>query len=290
VTSATQERASSSAYGFRVTLAGIDGVLPDLPDASPDDDDVTVDLRLATGWQREWRVEDDRVLLATRSGNVFDVAREPRHLRLSMPMRPSLEALVHPVLTVPMSIFARWRGDVTLHGGAFHHGGAAWCVLGERTAGKSSMLGILGDFGVPILADDLVVITDGDVRAGPRCVDLRPDLAAQLPAARDLGMVGTRPRLRLATPPGPARSRLAGIFLLEWGDDEAPSVTPLTMAERLALLYRQEAIALLEFSDRGKVMDLVGLPMWRLSRRRDWRATPGARDLLLSTAADHAGR
>jgi hypothetical protein len=203
------------------------------------------------------------------------------------PLPFSPEALVHPVLTIPLSILAHWRGDVTLHGGAFIHADGAWGIVGEREAGKSSMLAALAERGVPIAADDLLVVDDGWVRAGPRCVDLRPDVASHLPSARDLGVVGTRPRFRLSTPPAPARSRLRGLFVLEWHEEPEPQLVPMTTQERLFVIYRQESIALLGFAEGGKVVELLELPMWRFRRRRDWRATPAAVDRLLAAAEDH---
>jgi hypothetical protein len=263
-------------------------MLPDLVGVSDEEPSVTVDVRLASIVTSEERVEDDRVALLTRGGTGILVRRDPPEIAILAPLEISPEALVHPVLTVPLSILARWRGDVALHGGGFHHADAAWGVIGERTAGKSSMLGLLGDRGVPIVADDLLVIDDGWVRAGPACVDLRPDVAPYMPAARDLGVVGSRPRHRLATPPAPGRSRLGGIFVLEWHDDPEPALTVMPMAERLQRLYKHESIALMGFAPPGKVLELLGVPMWRFARRRDWAATDAAVAGLLEAAAAHA--
>lgn len=282
-------RPPSGAYGFRLILAGSEVVLPDLVGVSDETPAVEVDVRLASIVTSEQRVEADRVALLTRGGTGILVRRDPPEVAILAPLEITAEALVHPVLTIPLSILARWRGDVALHGGAFHHAGATWGVIGERTAGKSSMLGLLGDRGVPIVGDDLLVIDDdGWVRAGPRCVDLRPDVAPHMPAARDLGVVGSRPRHRLSTPAAPARSRLSGIFVLEWHDAPEPALTSIAMAERLRLLYRHESIALMGFAPPGRVLDLLGVPMWRLARRRDWGATDAAVAGLLEAAAAHA--
>lgn len=209
------------------------------------------------------------------------VRRDPPSVEIVAPVTLSAEALVHPMLTAPFSMLARWRGDVTLHGGAFVHAGGAWAVVGERTAGKSSLLGMLATRGLPIAADDLLTIDDGWLRAGPTCVDLRPDVAERLPSSRDLGVVGTRPRFRLSATPAPSRSRLLGVIVLEWHEGPEPAFLAMAAAERLQTLYRQEAIALLGFAQPHKFMDLLGLPMWRFRRRRDWESTPAAVDRLL---------
>jgi hypothetical protein len=229
-------------------------------------------------------VEPDRVVMSTERAAVIAVERDPASIELILPYHATVEALVHPLITIPISIHARWRGDITLHGGAFHHAGGAWGVLGERTAGKSSMLGVLGDQGVPIAADDLLVIDDGWVRVGPSCVDLRPDVAERLPDARYIGEIGTRPRYRLDAEPAPHRTPLRGFFFLEWHEEDEPSLEPMTMAERLKVLYRQESIALIGFAEPQKFVELIGLPMWRLRRRPTWDATPRAVEVLLGAA------
>jgi hypothetical protein len=274
-------------YGFRLIVNGSIAPLPGLLPAEDGDIEVAVTARLGSAPDTIRDVQEGLVVMTTARSAAILVHRDPAAIELLLPYHATAEALVHPLLTIPLSILARWRGDITLHGGAFHHAGGTWGVLGERTAGKSSMLGVLGDRGVPIAADDLLVIDHGWVRAGPACVDLRPDLAERLPAARYIGEIGTRPRYRLDTPAAPYRTPLRGFFVLEWHDDDEPVVEPMSMAERLNVLYRQEAIALVGFAAPHKFVELVGLPMWRLRRRAEWSATPRAVDALLS-AADQA--
>ena len=68
----------------------------------------------------------------------------------------------------PAAVFARWRGLETLHGGAFvDDRGGAWAVLGDRGAGKSSLLAALALAGHEVVADDLLVLDGGDCFAGP---------------------------------------------------------------------------------------------------------------------------
>jgi len=263
--------------------------LPDLVPLTGDVPEVTVTCRLASAIGNLDDVADSHVVLTTRGGMGTVVHRDPRAVELLTPVTLSMEALVHPLLTVPLAILARWRGDITLHGGGFVHAGAAWGLVGERTAGKSTMLAVLGDRGVPIVADDLLVIDDGWVRAGPSCVDLRPDVAVHLPSARDLGELGSRPRMRLATPPSPDRAPLRGLFVLEWHDDAEPELVAMTTWERIQLIHRQEAIGLLGAAEPGKVMDLLEVPMWRFRRKRQWGGTPAAVEALLAAAVPHAG-
>jgi hypothetical protein len=276
------------AYGFRLVLVEPEADLPDLVPVSGAEPLVPIVCRFAAAVEDVTEVQDGLVALMSRKGLGTRVHREPRSIEIYSPVPTSAEALVHPLLTVPLAVLARWRGDVTLHGGAFVHAGAAWAILGERTAGKSSMLAVLGARGIPIAADDLLVIDDGWVRSGPSCVDLRPDMAAQLPQARDLGYVGTRPRARLATPPAPARIPLGGVFLMEWHDEPEPELLEMPTMERLQLIYGQESVGILGKVAPDKVMRLLEVPFWRFRRRRSWEDTPRAVERLLEVAAAEA--
>jgi hypothetical protein len=229
--------------------------------------------------------EENRIATGRRGDSLLEVRGDPAAIRIDLPETVSDEALVHPLLTVPISILARWRGDLTLHAGAFEHAGRAWGVVGGREAGKSTTLARLSQRGCPLLADDLLVLDGDDVRAGPTCVDLRPDVAQRIPGARSMGEVGGRERFRLSTPEGAVRASLAGIFLLEWGQDEGVRVDQIAPPEALQVIFRQEYIALLGPTDPAKVLELMKAPMWRVSRPRDWSRADEVIDEVLAVAA-----
>lgn len=250
-------------------------------------EEVAVTWRRASSVTTAGELGKDRIVLADRHGSALRMRREPADVVLDIPDAISARALVHPILAVPLSLLARWRGYVTLHAGAFHANGA-WGVLGDRTAGKSSMLAALAARGVPIVSDDLLVIHEGFALAGPRCVDLRPDVTERFPSADSLGVVGGRPRFRLSTPPAPARTPLRGFFVLEWTASRTPELAPIGMQDRLKLLYGQEYMGLVGAADPRKIVELVGLPAWRLRRPRDWDATSGVVDRLLELTGDQA--
>ena len=187
-----------------------------------------------------------------------------------------------------MSILARWRGDLTLHAGAFFANGRAWAVMGEREAGKSTALAQLAERGCPLLADDLLVVDEGVVRAGPACIDLRPDVAERMPGARYLGEVGDRPRYRLSARAGPARAQLGGFFLMGWGEEPTVSADPVPASEALRIVYEQEYIGLLGPADPARVLDLLGVPMWRIRRPADWSFTDETAQRMLEISARDA--
>jgi len=232
-------------------------------------------------------VGEERVLLAVKGQITLEVLRRSRAVSVALPQMPTPDAIVHPVATTPLALLARWRGDAALHAGAVVHDGGAYGICGGRGAGKSTTLALLARRGLPIAADDLLVVRHGDVLAGPRCVDLRHDVAARFPDARFLGIVGARERHRLSTPPAPARVPLRGIFLLEWGTGPELKASLLTLEERASLVHELDYAALVGLPHPEALLDLLALPMWRFTRPRDWAASTEALDHLMCTASGH---
>jgi hypothetical protein len=183
--------------------------------------------------------------------------------------------LVHPFLTAIGAIFALWHGHEALHGGAFVHDGGAWGLIGEREAGKSSMLAALATAGEPILTDDLLVVAGDRAFAGPRCVDLRPSAPAALALDGRTEPVrgGERRRLRL----GPVEPELPlrGLIFLAWGRDL--ELRPLAPSERLERLSPERCIP---GTDPTRLLDLLRLPAWLLQRPHGWSSLEPAVELL----------
>jgi hypothetical protein len=261
-------------------------VLPSLTQVTGDAEVVRVSWCQATALEDAREIGPDSVRLSYRHGGSLLVRREPAEVEFAVPQAMTPEMLVHPLATMPLSVLAHWRGDTTLHGGAFLHGDGAWGICGDRAAGKSTMLALLGARGVPIVADDLLAINARDVVSGPRCVDLRSDVASRFPQARSLGKVGNRIRYRLDTAPTPERVPLRGIFLLEWADSSEPEVAALPIRHRIALLHAQRYSTLFSDADGG-LMRLLDLPMLRFRRSRRWDRADEAVDRLLAAADAH---
>ncbi|HEY7472283.1 MAG TPA: hypothetical protein VIE68_08050 [Gemmatimonadota bacterium] len=270
------------AYGFRLSCPQAGDPLPNLIEVDPSAPLITVFWRHASTVRDIEEVGERRVAYGFRGATTYHVEREPPVIGFDIPLVPSPAALVHPLLTIGVSVLARWRGDVTLHAGAFETAAGAWAVMGAREAGKSSILASIGERGHPVVADDLLAIQDGSVWAGPSCVDLRPDTVGRFKTAESMGVVGGRPRFRLATRPGRARLPLKGFFVLDWTSGDDIRIDPLPARERVQWLYRQEYIRLVGFSDPTKMLPLVALPAWRLTRPRDWEATDAAVERVLA--------
>ncbi len=278
------------AYGFRLAYPEAPEPPANLIEVDPESPLVTVTWRHASTVRDIEEVSDNRVAYGFRGATTYLVERDPPRLGFDIPYIPPIDALVHPLLTIGISVLARWRGDVTLHAGAFETATGAWGFFGAREAGKSSMLASLGERGYPVVADDLLAVQDGLVWAGPSCVDLRADTAARFSDAGYMGIVGGRPRWRLPTSPGSSRVPLRGFFVLDWHEDPAITVEPLTTQERLQWIYRQEYIRLVGFADPAKMVPLVALPAWRLRRPRDWEATQDALDRVVETTREWTTR
>lgn len=280
-------RPAAGAYGFRLLLDGA-GDEDDLIAVGADAPAVRVTTHRASFAADREEVGAERVVFGAAGGSGFCVDRDPASIDVFIPAELSRAALVHPILTVPISVLARWTGAVTLHAGAFEAHGGAWAVLGGREAGKSTTLASMAANGCPVLADDLLVVDGLEVRSGPRCVDLRPDVAHRFAGSRVVGEVGGRERHRLRTRAGSPAAPLRGFVELRWHDDPGVRIERMPTGELLRLLYGQEYIGLLGAADPVKVLDLLAVPAWRVSRRRDWSATGELDERLLALAAANA--
>ncbi|WP_433228174.1 hypothetical protein ACQP2H_18200 [Micromonospora sp. CA-248260] len=178
------------------------------------------------------------------------------------PLAP--DVLAHPYLAPVATVFNRWAGRETFHSGAFVHAGRAWAVVGPRTAGKSSLLAALAARDVPVVADDILVVDQTEVYAGPRCIDLREPVPGPVLSTRT---VRSGERLRVALPPIADRTPLGGWLFLGW--DRTPTTTPVPPAELLARLAGCRSWPRLP-TDPTALLGIAALPAWDLSRPRDW--------------------
>jgi hypothetical protein len=77
--------------------------------------------------------------------------------------------------------------------------------------GESTLLAGLANAGIPIVTDDVLVLSNGAAIAGPRCSDLRPDVKRfGLGAA----VRPSDPRNRISLPPITAGHPLVGVIHL----------------------------------------------------------------------------
>jgi hypothetical protein len=253
------------AYGLHLpALADAADVLVDAPEHWSD---WHVELATGRGRPAEF-VDDARARLLCKPSGWVDVDRASSTSTLHLPTKPAAYEIVQPRLGMSAVIAAHWRGNYSFHAGVFLAAGAAWGVLGDRGAGKSSLLATLALMGVPVLADDALIL-DGrrKVLAGPRCIDLRKQAATALGMGESIGVVGTRERFRMRLAPVPCEVHLGGFICLEWGKTAFAPVSPERRAGALAQSF---ALRLPERSEQAYValMELLGLPMMRFRRPR----------------------
>lgn len=274
----TERTSSTGAYGFRIE--GLDEAGQVLMTAPPD----WPRLRVAHGEDRERPalefVSRDRAEVWLADGAWAELDREAGAAKLRGARAVPDSAIVHPYLAPVVLVMARWLGREGFHGGAIVAGGGAWVVLGEKEAGKSTTLARLAERGVPVVSDDVIILDDLTVFAGPRSIDLRPDAARRLGVGESLGRVGNRERWRVPLAPIVPELPLLGWITLEWGDEI--SCEPLRGRVRLAALLPHRGVRAASL-DPAALVRLTELPHLRLRRPRDWGASEDALERLLAT-------
>lgn len=213
-----------------------------------------------------------------------EVDRDDAAITFVTPGRLLDHAVLHPYLAFPAAVFAVWQGRVALHAGAVVTADRAIALLGAKGAGKSTLVATLAQLGADVLTDDLLVVDSASLQAfaGPRSVDLRPDMATAATTV-DIGVVGARPRHRFTPAPVPWSVPLSGVVHLRVGDGLA--VQPVPAADRLSALAEVAALGPTRLPSLG-ALALAALPTWRLSRpRRAGTPITAPAELLLDLVA-----
>jgi hypothetical protein len=227
-------------------------------------------------------VTHDRAELNLRAGGRVILDRDPLLARYAVPRPLSPDELVHPYLSPAAAVVSHWMGRLAFHAGAFVGSDGTWGLVGDREAGKSSTLAWLALNGHQIVADDVLILHDGTAYAGPRSIDLRQDAAGRFGVGRALGVVGTRPRWRIALPPVDSELPFRGWIFLAWG--ERLESVRLGASECLRRLMAQLALRV-PAANPAYLLDLATLPAWELRRPRDWRLLDRSGELLGAVAA-----
>lgn len=236
--------------------------------------------------EQEW-LWPGRARLRVSGDGWMELDAGTREAVLHVPPGTSDAALVHPYLSLIAAMAAYWRGWDYLHAGGIVVDGGVWGVFGQRGAGKTSTLTLLGDRdGVEVLADDVLVVDrERTAYAGPRCTDLRADAAAWLARGDDIGVVGGRRRWRVPLGPVDPELPFRGWVELCWGERVAVSEPP--PSERFSALAANLAVRLVP-PDAADLLRLADLPFVRLSRPRDFDRLGMALDVLLDAIASPA--
>lgn len=197
----------------------------------------------------------------------------------------SPDLLAHPYLGPVAVGFNRWAGREAFHAAAFAEQGHAWIVVGARTAGKSTLTAALAAAQLDILADDIVIADGTHAFAGPRSIDLRERLPAEVAAHWPSGHRPATParsqtRWRVGLPPVAPRWPLGGWIFLRWGQEL--SMIPMPVSITMGRVARWRSLPALE-SDPATILALGALPAWELTRPKRWAELPETVELLRHT-------
>ena len=252
---------SRGAYGLAVD--GLADTGRWLQPVDPDSPRLDVQVRPGPADPRPHRLDRHIADLPLLGGGRMVLRRGEGVVRYCMPVPLTDAELVHPFLAPAAAAFWTWEGALALHAAALLTPAGALLVFGAKGSGKSTTLAALAAQGTPVVADDLAVVRDGLVAAGPRGIDLRTG-AAGLGEWR--GQV-VRPsgggRLRLSLPPVAAHSPVAGIVLLAWGDEVR--LRPVAPGARIGVLAAQRSFPGLG-ADPVALLELAALPTAELVR------------------------
>lgn len=254
------------AYGLR--LVGLDAARALLVSAQAAWPTLTVSSCVGVSPPSlEW-VGRDRARLCLQTGGRIEIDWRLRRALFTTPRKLSHAELVHPYLAPVADLAAHWLGRESLHAGAVVVDGGAWAVLGDRGAGKSSLLALLALAGHGIVCDDALVLDEqGRALAAPRSIDLRPEAARRLGVGESLGVVGSRERYRLTIGAVPAAVPLRGFVVLAW--DGRVAVRRVGAERRLREMAAHRAVRIAP-ADPGRLIELSSLPMVELTRPRAW--------------------
>jgi hypothetical protein len=228
-------------------------------------------------------IREDGATIANPAATLL-VDRARSEVRVRSPAPVPVAEIIHPCLWPVAAVFARWRGAETLHAGAFAapQRPGAWAVMADSGGGKTSFLAALALAGVEVIVDDLLVVERQEFLAGPRSLDLRPEVAERLGLMGATIPVRSTSRRRFALAPCEARWPVVGFVELGWGEDVA--VERLRPSAALAALARYRRVLGLG-TEFAELLELVARPVLRLTRPRIWASAPVAVQRLLEAVA-----
>lgn len=199
------------------------------------------------------------------------VTRHPLAARISAARPISTNELIHPLMVYVGAAVAHWTQRTSFHAAAVVLGGKAWLFLGPPHAGKSTLAASLHARGHVVMADDLAVLDDRTVLAGPPVADLREAAARHLATKAVVSSGRGRIRWRADLGDAPYEVPLGGFVSLAWS--EKTQMRRADAAERLTALARSDALWSGPVTTTA-FLDLLDAPFYVLERKEDW-ATMG---------------
>lgn len=264
----------AGAYGLRVEGLGPTGLAVAAPDSWPP---VSVVQRVQPPHRRPYRLHAGGAEVPLIGDSSLEVEREPLRATFCVPTPLDDDELLHPYFAAPAAWFGHWLGRDSFHAGCIGAGGRAYGIVGNKEAGKSSLLAWFAGRGFEVVSDDMVVVAAETVFTGPRCIDLRPQTVAALQETPVAAPVRGGSRQRVLLPDAPHEWPLGGWVFLSWGPRvELRAVPP---RDRLARLAPHRVLHVLPH-DPAALLPLAALPAWELTRPRRWDAMDDVLDAV----------
>lgn len=265
---------TGSAYGINTSI-DVTGLLNTPP--NPAYPNITLTREVVETTPVEVTITDSSADLNLRGGGTVHIEKDPLSatFRRSTPI-PDAQ-LIHPLLSPVAVTVAKWLGREAFHCGAFIKDGRVWGVLGDREMGKSSLLAWLDREGMPILADDILVVSENVCFAGPRSLDLREPTVEALGLHDKVELVRNDERMRMRLKPCPMEAELGGWITLGWGELRVTSVTPKEKMAKIA----PHAGWLIPHPDPSAMLKLISFPMFEFVRPKDWSQQRASAEALV---------
>lgn len=267
---------SWGAYGLTLPDAPAEG-LASAPSHWPE---WRLALSRSDGSQVVQALNDGFARLALEPDGFVEVIHAERRTVLHTPEPVVPAALLHPYLGTTAIMFARWTRRLSFHAGCLvGPDGGVWAVLGDREAGKTSLLAWVLLHGGQIFADDLLVTDGATAFAGPRILDLRQEASERFGIGDYVGRLGSRERWRVKVGDVSPELPLRGFIQLGWSD--RISLRSVPMPDRLRALARNRGLLVGEEAPDAW-FQVVSLPLLRFERPRDWAQLDASTEQLLS--------
>jgi hypothetical protein len=189
------------------------------------------------------------------------------------------------------------RGELVLHACAVQTDAGAVVVCGPSRRGKSTLAALFDAAGLPLIAEDVVLVTFSGTRAlawpGPEGVRVDAATGARLREVDSAGMPvgGKRVHASLAgDPAGPIP--IAALVSLDPRDDAPLRVTPLSPAAAMAAVF--PSVFRLDVGDWQPAFSAAGelvrrVPAHRAKLRDDLSEAPDAATRVLARVAPAVG-
>ncbi len=220
---------SDGAYGLRLTGDAPRSSL--LTEVAADAHEISI-TRIVGPIEVPNQVDEDLATVPLLDGGGLELDRVQRTATITTRVALTDDELAHPYLAPVAAVHSHWLGRAAFHAGGIVVAGRAWGVIGEREAGKSTLLAAVAALGGVVLADDLLVVDSGNAFSGPRTLDLRQGAAEWFGGTRSLGVAGARERWRIDLGPAPSSVPLGGWIVPSWSDTTKVERRPGAAAAR----------------------------------------------------------